>query len=59
MVQSVENISAVAHETSASSETVASSAEQQASGMREINSNAGNLAALAQDLQRIVERFKV
>ena len=59
MVQSVENISAVAHQTSASSETVAASAQEQAAGMREINSNAGNLADLARDLRRIVERFRI
>ncbi|WP_346356274.1 methyl-accepting chemotaxis protein [Azotosporobacter soli] len=58
MVASVENISVVAHQTSANSETVASSAQQQATGMREITLNAENLSSLAQNLQQIVERFK-
>jgi methyl-accepting chemotaxis protein len=59
MVANVENINLVAQKTSASSQTVAASAEEQAAGMHEINTNAGSLAKLATELNMIVQKFKV
>lgn len=59
MVISVENISAVAQQTSESSGTVAASSEEQNAGMHEINQNAENLANLATDMMEIVKKFKI
>lgn len=59
MVISVENISAVAQQTSESSGTVAASSEEQNAGMHEINQNAVNLANLATDMMEIVKKFKI
>ncbi|WP_371381255.1 methyl-accepting chemotaxis protein [Sporomusa aerivorans] len=59
MVDNIQNISAVAEETSASTETVSAAAEQQTAGMNELKSNALGLAKMAEDLNNIVGRFKV
>jgi len=59
MVAGIDDISSVATKTSANTETVAASTEQQAAGMNEINTSAGSLAKLATELNMIVGRFKV
>lgn len=59
MVSSVENISAVAEETSATTHAVAASAEEQTAGMHDIDQNAGMLTKLAHDLNDIVSKFKL
>lgn len=59
MVMSVENISNVAHTTSANSETVAASAEEQNAGMHEISNNVVNLSRLAAEMMAVVKKFKI
>ena len=59
MVGNIQNISAVAEETSATTTTVDNLSEQQRSSMQEINSSAESLAQLANELNHIVSRFRI
>ena len=59
MVGNVQNISAVAEQTSASAQTVAAASEEQSASMHEINHNAESLAKMAEELNIIISKFKL
>lgn len=59
VVGNIQNISAVAEQTSASSQTVAAAAEEQNASMNEIKSNAVALAEMAAQLAEVTRKFKV
>ncbi len=59
MLGTMDNLSAIAQENSAATEEVTSSVEEQVASMNEIANTSGSLANLAQDLQSIIDRFKI
>lgn len=59
ILESLQNLSAIAQENSAATEEVTASIEEQTAAMEEIASASESLASLAQDLQSIIRRFKV
>ena len=59
ILDTLQNLSAIAQENSASTEQVTASMEEQTASMEEIASGSESLAELAQDLQSIIERFKI
>ncbi|MCC7478382.1 methyl-accepting chemotaxis protein [bacterium] len=59
VVNSMQSLSAVAEQNSASCEEVGAATEEQTASMQQISASAGALAQLSQDLQLIIQRFKV
>lgn len=59
VVKNVQNIGAVAEETSASAQTVAASAEEQSASLHEVNSSSESLAKMATELNEITVKFKI
>jgi methyl-accepting chemotaxis protein len=55
----VENISIIAKEAADNTQTVAASAEEQLATMQQITASAVSLAKMAEDLQEIIQRFKM
>ncbi|MGF7186793.1 methyl-accepting chemotaxis protein [Desulfitispora alkaliphila] len=59
IIETLQNLSAIAEENSASTQQVSSSMEEQAASIEEISTSSENLSRLAQDLHEIIKRFKV
>lgn len=59
IMDSLENLSAIAQENSASTEEVSASMEEQAASMAQVASASESLSELAQDLQSIINKFKI
>ena len=59
MFNSVESVQTVSNAVSSEAENVSAVSEQQAASMQEIAAASQTLAQLAQDLQRLVERFQL
>jgi methyl-accepting chemotaxis protein len=59
IVSNVQNISAVAEQTSASTQTVAAAAEEQNASLNEVNSSAEALAKMASELNAVIRKFRV
>jgi len=59
IMDTLQNLSAIAEENSTSTEEVSASMEEQTASMEEISSASEGLSGLAQDLQSIIMRFKV
>lgn len=59
ILDSLQNLSAIAEENSASTQQVTASMEEQTAAIGEIARASESLATLAQDLHAIIERFKV
>lgn len=59
MVNNVQNIGAVAEETSASAQTVAASAQEQSASFHEVNASSESLAQMATELNEITVKFKI
>ena len=59
ILDTLQNLAAIAEENSASTEEVSASMEEQASSMEEIASSSEGLSRLSQDLQNIITRFKL
>ena len=57
ILTTMENLSAIAQENSASTEEVTSLAEQQATAIKELSGVSESLAQLAQDLQNTISEF--
>lgn len=55
----VENISVIARQSAENTQTVAASAEEQLASMQQITASAVSLARMAEDLQAIIQRFKM
>lgn len=58
VLETLQNLSAIAEENSASTEEVTASMEEQTAAVEEIAGASENLAGLAKDLQSIIERFR-
>lgn len=59
VVSVIEEVSSIAEESSAGTHNVSASSQEQLASMEEISASAGALAKMAEDLQLLVERFKV
>ncbi len=59
IMDTLQNLSAIAQENSASTEEASASMEEQTASMDEISSASEGLSHLAQDLQSIIKKFKV
>lgn len=59
ILDTFQNLSAIAEENSASTQQVTASMEEQTAAIQEIAGASESLATLAQDLQGIIERFKI
>ena len=59
ILDTLQNLAAIAEENSASTEEVSASMEEQASSMEEISNASEGLAKLAQDLHSIILKFKI
>lgn len=59
MAGNIQNISAVAQQTSANTQTVAVAVKQQLAGMQEVGANAAAMAGLATELEAVVGGFRV
>lgn len=59
IVSNVQNISAVAEQTSASTQTVAAAAEEQNASLNEVNASAEALAKMAAELNAVISKFKL
>ena len=59
ITENISSIAAVAEENAASSEEVSASTEEQNASLEEVNSAVQALAQMAQNLQKLVGRFKV
>lgn len=59
ITQSIENIASVSEEAAAGVEQTSASMQQTSSAMEEIAGGAGHLASLAEDLNRLVRKFKL
>ncbi|MDR3590887.1 MAG: HAMP domain-containing methyl-accepting chemotaxis protein [Negativicutes bacterium] len=59
IVSNVQNISAVAEETSASTQTLAAAAEEQNASLHEVTSSAEDLAKMATELENVIGKFKL
>jgi methyl-accepting chemotaxis protein len=59
VTNSVEEISTLTNETKSNTETIAASSEEQLASSEEILNAANSLTSLAEDLQRMVIRFKI
>ena len=59
IIESIENISAVCQETAAASEEVSASVEEQSFAIRKVSDNAEVLNNLSQDLDKLIDKFKI
>ena len=59
ILESLQELSAIAQENSAATEEVTASTEEQSASIEEIAGSSENLAELAQDLQAIIAKFRV
>ena len=59
ILATLQNLSAIAEENSAATEQVAASMEEQAASVEEISNSSEGLAGLAQNLQSIINKFRV
>lgn len=59
VTQSIESIASVSEQNSAAIEEVSASAEEMTAQVEEVTASAQSLAELAQDLQKVVNRFKL
>ncbi|NMB27986.1 MAG: methyl-accepting chemotaxis protein, partial [Tissierellia bacterium] len=59
ILDTLQNLSAIAQENSASTQQVTASMEEQTASIEEIAAGSESLADLAQGLQSIIERFKI
>ncbi len=59
IMNTLQNLSAIAEENSAATEQASASMEEQTASMEEISSASEGLSSLAQDLQTIIMKFKV
>ena len=59
ILDTLQNLSAIAEENSASTEEVSASMEEQASSMEEISNSSEGLSQLSQDLHSIILKFKI
>jgi methyl-accepting chemotaxis protein len=59
ILDTMQNLSAIAEENSASTQQVTASLEEQSASVEEIANSSEGLAGLAQDLQAIIKRFKI
>nr|WP_280922267.1 methyl-accepting chemotaxis protein [Ammoniphilus resinae] len=59
MVNMVENISCISEQSSQNMQNMAASSEEQLASMENISDSATSLAQMAEDLQRLVSKFKV
>lgn len=59
IIETLQNLTAIAEENSASTEEASASMEEQAASMEQISSSSEELAKLAQNLQAIINRFKL
>lgn len=59
ILETLENLTAIAEENAASTEETLASIEGQANSMEEISNASEGLASLAEDLRAIIERFKI
>lgn len=59
ILDTLENLAAIAEENSASTEEVSASMEEQSSSIEEISNASEGLSSLAENLQQIVEKFKI
>jgi methyl-accepting chemotaxis protein len=59
VTQAIESIASVSEENSAAIEEVSASAEEMSAQVEEVTASAQSLAELAQDLQKVVNRFKL
>jgi methyl-accepting chemotaxis protein len=59
VTQAIESIASVSEENSAAIEEVSASAEEMSAQVEEVTASAQSLAEMAQDLQKVVNRFKL
>ena len=59
IIHTLQNLTAIAEENSASTQEVSASMEEQAAAIEEIAGASNGLAILAQDLQSVINRFKI
>ena len=59
ILNTLENLSAIAQENSAATQEVTSSMEEQSASIEEISSASEDLSTLAQDLQSVIQKFKI
>ncbi len=59
IVGSIENVASVSEENAAAVEEVSASSEEMSAQVEEVSSAAQSLASMAQDLQRVVDQFKL
>ncbi|SMC92268.1 methyl-accepting chemotaxis protein [Sporomusa malonica] len=59
MVQGIDTINKVADQTSASTEAVAAASQQQTASLHEVNRSAESLAEMANELNGVVQNFKL
>ncbi len=59
IVETLENLAAIAEENSAATEEVSSSLEEQSASLEEIAKASGGLSELAYQLQSVIQKFKV
>ncbi|WP_207642563.1 methyl-accepting chemotaxis protein [Inediibacterium massiliense] len=59
IVDTIQNLSAIAQENAASTEEVTASVEEQTASMEEIANASEGLAKLAEELQKSIEQFKI
>ncbi len=59
VVESIEDIASISEEAASNTETISAAAEEQLASMQEVSSAATDLTRLAEQLQKLVSRFKV
>lgn len=59
VVQSIEEISEIAESTAEHTQTVSAAAEEQLASMEEVTSSAAALSSMAEELQRVVNKFRL
>jgi methyl-accepting chemotaxis protein len=59
MVQTIETVANISEQSSGNTQHVAAAAEEQTASMEEITASSYNLAKMADELQKIVQNFKV
>lgn len=59
ILESLQNLFAIAEENSAATEEVTASMQEQTAAVEEIAGASESLAKLAEDLQRIIARFRI
>ncbi len=57
--QQISGIAAIAQSTAAGAENVSAASEEQLASMQEISSSSSSLTKMAEDLQLLVDKFKL